>query len=205
MAPWRKNISVQQQSNEFPEPPSNNNYALINDDHERLVDSTDLDHNSIGNDGDDTAIDDDGDVAVAATAAAGNSSHSADKFIRTNRPDSIRYNGNYSRLSDSIFVPIKAAGSVEELNQAEAAPKKRKRTLSASSSSSEEDTSTRSVRFNDMAEVRELSPLEATEALMSRLSYSASVRMHRQKSHHRTARIALMFAVLVIEERDIES
>ena len=37
---------------------------------------------------------------------------------------------------------------------------------------------------------------EATEALMSRLSYAASLRVRRQKSHHKTARTALMFCIL---------
>lgn len=42
-----------------------------------------------------------------------------------------------------------------------------------------------------------MSPHEAGEALMSRLSYSASIRVRRQKTNHKTARTALMFCVLV--------
>lgn len=42
-----------------------------------------------------------------------------------------------------------------------------------------------------------MSPHEANEALMSRLSYSASIRIRRQKTNHKTARTALMFCVLV--------
>lgn len=79
-----------------------------------------------------------------------------------------------SNLSDSTFVPIK--GSVTDTES--------------------DDTSTRSVKFNKYAEVKELSPHEASEALMSRLSYSASLRFRRQKTHHKTARTALMFCVL---------
>lgn len=48
-----------------------------------------------------------------------------------------------------------------------------------------------------MAEVREMSAHEATEALMARLSYAASMRIRRQKSHHKTAKTALLFCVLV--------
>lgn len=59
-----------------------------------------------------------------------------------------------------------------------------------------DDSSIKSVRFSKLAEVREMSPHEATEALMSRLSYAASLRVRRQKSHHKTARTALMFCIL---------
>jgi solute carrier family 35, member F5 len=41
-----------------------------------------------------------------------------------------------------------------------------------------------------------MSAAEATEALMSRLSYAASLRVRRQKTHHKTARTALMFCIL---------
>lgn len=56
----------------------------------------------------------------------------------------------------------------------------------------------KTVRFSKLAEVREMSANEATEALMSRLSYTASLRVRRQKSNHKTARTALMFCLLVI-------
>lgn len=79
-----------------------------------------------------------------------------------------------SNLSDSTFVPIKGTQTDE----------------------SGDDVSVRSVKFNKYAEVRELSPHEANEAIMSRLSYSASLRFKRQKTHHKTARTALMFCVL---------
>lgn len=60
-----------------------------------------------------------------------------------------------------------------------------------------DDSSIRSVRFSKLAEVREMSAHEATEALMARLSYTASMRISRQKSHHKTAKTALLFCVLV--------
>lgn len=60
-----------------------------------------------------------------------------------------------------------------------------------------DDSSIRSVRFSKLAEVREMSPNDANEALMSRLSYAASMRIRRQKTNHKTARTALMFCVLV--------
>lgn len=80
-----------------------------------------------------------------------------------------------SNLSDSTFIPIKGTQTDTE---------------------SGDDISIRSVKFNAYAEVRELSPHEANEALLSRLSYSASMRFKRQKTHHKTARTALMFCVL---------
>lgn len=82
-----------------------------------------------------------------------------------------------SSLSDSTFVPIKTPEQV--------------------SGTESDDSSIRSVRFNKLAEVREMSPHEASDALMSRLSYSASIRFRRQKTHHKTARTALMFCILV--------
>lgn len=75
-------------------------------------------------------------------------------------------------LSDSTFVPIKTPETESD------------------------DSSIRSVRFSKLAEVREMSAAEATEALMSRLSYAASLRVRRQKTHHKTARTALMFCIL---------
>lgn len=79
---------------------------------------------------------------------------------------------NNGTLSDSTFVPIKTPDTESD------------------------DSSIRSVRFSKLAEVREMSAAEATEALMSRLSYAASLRVRRQKTHHKTARTALMFCIL---------
>ncbi|XP_059612837.1 solute carrier family 35 member F5 [Phlebotomus argentipes] len=89
--------------------------------------------------------------------------------------DSVFAGGVTSSLSDSSFVPVKVEGV---------------------SGTDSDDSSIRSVRFSKMAEVREMSPHDASEALMSRLSYSASLRIRRQKSHHKTARTALMFSIL---------
>lgn len=101
--------------------------------------------------------------------------------------DSCFSNGNYQlvenssedehfysngSLSDSTFVPIKAPDSESD------------------------ESNARSVRFSKLAEVREMSAAEATEALMSRLSYSASLRVRRAKTYHKTARTALMFCIL---------
>lgn len=64
-----------------------------------------------------------------------------------------------SVISEPTFVPVKAeeeANVIPELGSLE--------------------TSTKSVRFNGVVEVRELSPNEAVDALMARLSYSASIR-----------------------------
>lgn len=90
--------------------------------------------------------------------------------------DNFFTNGN--SLSDSTYVPIKNGGHV--------------------SGTESDDSGIRSVRFSKLAEVREMSPNEATEALMSRLSYAASMRIRRQKTNHKTARTALMFCILVI-------
>lgn len=81
--------------------------------------------------------------------------------------------------SDSTFVPIKA----EQISGAES-----------------DDSSVRSVRFSKLAEVREMSAHEATEALLSRLSYAASLRVRSQSTHNHTARTALLFCILVSEE-----
>lgn len=78
--------------------------------------------------------------------------------------------------SDSTYVPLKA----DQISGTES-----------------DDSSIRSVRFSKLAEVREMSPNEATEALLSRLSYAASLRVRSQKTHNKTARTALMFCILV--------
>lgn len=101
----------------------------------------------------------------------GCSSNSNYQLVETSSEDENFFsNGS---LSDSTFVPIKTPDS-----------------------ESEDSSFARSVRFNKLAEVREMSAAEATEALMSRLSYSASLRVRRAKTHHKTARVALMFCIL---------
>ncbi|EDW01662.1 solute carrier family 35 member F5 [Drosophila grimshawi] len=96
--------------------------------------------------------------------------------------DEENYYTNQAALSDSTFVPIRVAnpGSIPGV-------------LSGAES---DDSSVRSVRFCKMAEVREMSAHEATDALMARLSYAASMRIRRQKTHHKTAKTALLFCLL---------
>lgn len=86
------------------------------------------------------------------------------------------YYATQGSLSDPTYVPIRTPG-----------------TLSGTES---DDSGIRIVRFNKMAEVREMSAHEATEALMSRLSYAASLRIRRQRTHHKTAKTALLFSIL---------
>lgn len=97
-------------------------------------------------------------------------------LVESNTEEDNFYENESNNLSDATFVPIKTHETV--------------------SGNESDDSSIRSVRFSKLAEVREMSPNEATEALMSRLSYSASLRVRRQKSHHKTARTALMFCIL---------
>ncbi|KAM7345601.1 solute carrier family 35 member F5 [Cochliomyia hominivorax] len=91
------------------------------------------------------------------------------------------YYSHHPSLSDPTFVPIRSAASING------------GTISGTES---DDSSIRSVRFSKMAEVREMSAHEATEALMARLSYAASIRIRRQTSHNKTAKTALMFCIL---------
>ncbi|XP_036213865.2 solute carrier family 35 member F5 isoform X1 [Bactrocera oleae] len=90
--------------------------------------------------------------------------------------DDENYYATNPSLSDPTFIPIRSSGAI--------------------SGTESDDSSIRSVRFSKLAEVREMSAHEATEALMARLSYAASIRIHRQKSHHKTAKTALLFCVL---------
>ncbi|XP_075169361.1 solute carrier family 35 member F5 [Haematobia irritans] len=91
------------------------------------------------------------------------------------------YYSHHPSLSDPTFVPIRSAASIGN---------------GPISGTESDDSSIRSVRFSKLAEVREMSAHEATEALMARLSYTASMRINRQKSHHKTAKTALLFCVL---------
>lgn len=84
--------------------------------------------------------------------------------------------------SNPIFVPINGSSNSADGNV---------------SGSESDESSVRSVRFSKLAEVREMSAHEATEALLARLSYAASIRMRRHKSNHKTAKLALLFSVVV--------
>ncbi|KAH8413755.1 hypothetical protein KR222_007377 [Zaprionus bogoriensis] len=94
--------------------------------------------------------------------------------------DDENYYSNQAALGDPTFVPIRVANPSNGV-------------LSGTES---DDSSVRSVRFCKMAEVREMSAHEATDALMARLSYAASMRIRRQKTHHKTAKTALLFCLL---------
>lgn len=89
--------------------------------------------------------------------------------------------------SDPTFVPIKTPDHCDR-----------------SSGTESDDSSIRSVRFSKLAEVRHMSETDATEALLARLSYQASLRagehVRRQAnkfSVQKVAKIALMFCLLV--------
>lgn len=89
--------------------------------------------------------------------------------------------------SDPTFVPIKTPEHCDR-----------------SSGTESDDSSIRSVRFSKLAEVRHMSECDATEALLARLSYQASVRAgeHAKRqankfSVQKVAKIALMFCLLV--------
>ncbi|TDG47754.1 hypothetical protein AWZ03_005898 [Drosophila navojoa] len=94
--------------------------------------------------------------------------------------DEENYYSNQASLGDSTFVPIRVANPINGMV----------------SGTESDDSSVRSVRFCKMAEVREMSAHEATDALMARLSYAASMRIKRQKTHHKTAKTALLFCLL---------
>lgn len=92
---------------------------------------------------------------------------------------------SFLRQSDPTFIPINCSGGGTPSGD------------DNGSGTESDDSSVRSVRFSKLAEVREMSAHEATEALMARLSYAASMRMKRHKSNHKTAKLALVFCILV--------
>ncbi|XP_014205867.1 solute carrier family 35 member F5 [Copidosoma floridanum] len=103
-------------------------------------------------------------------------------FIDPNVEDDNFYSEGSTSLSDPTFVPVKS---------------------DRSSGTESDDSSVRSVRFSKFAEVRHMSENDATEALLARLSYQASVRAgERAKrqankfSIQKVVKIALMFCFL---------
>ncbi|ALC42011.1 CG8195 [Drosophila busckii] len=100
--------------------------------------------------------------------------------IMEQHADEENYYSNQAALSDPTFVPIRVANPINGVQ----------------SGTESDDSSVRSVRFSKLAEVREMSAHEATDALMARLSYAASMRIRRQKTHHKTAKTALLFCLL---------
>ncbi|EZA62149.1 hypothetical protein DMN91_011920 [Ooceraea biroi] len=106
-------------------------------------------------------------------------------FIDPNVEDDNFYSEANTSLSDPTFVPIKTPDHCDR-----------------SSGTESDDSSIRSVRFSKLAEVRHMSESDATEALLARLSYQASVRAgeHARRqankfSVQKVAKIALMFCV----------
>ncbi|KAH8253356.1 hypothetical protein KR032_005027 [Drosophila birchii] len=102
--------------------------------------------------------------------------------------DDENYYSNQAVLGDPTYVPIRSPHLMATANG--------NVSTNSLSGSESDDTSVRSVRFSKMAEVREMSAHEATDALMARLSYAASLRIRRQKTHHKTAKTALLFCLL---------
>ncbi|KAL2717874.1 solute carrier family 35 member F5-like [Vespula squamosa] len=106
-------------------------------------------------------------------------------FIDPNVEDDNFYTEANTSLSDPTFVPIKTPDHCER-----------------SSGTESDDSSIRSVRFSKLAEVRHMSEIDATEALLARLSYQASIKAgeHAQRqankfSVQKVAKIALMFCL----------
>lgn len=91
-----------------------------------------------------------------------------------------------SVISEPTFVPVKTEDGAKNVPELDAL-----------------ESSTKSVRFNGVVEVRELSPNEAVDALMARLSYSASIRAEvatrrcaDRLSVHETVKAAATFSIL---------
>ncbi|XP_074042476.1 solute carrier family 35, member F5 isoform X1 [Leptinotarsa decemlineata] len=91
-------------------------------------------------------------------------------------------------LSNPVFVPVKTP---------------ERENLDRGSGTESDDSTVRSVRFNKLAEVRHMSESEATEALLARLSYQASLRAGEIAKRAasklpavRIAKIALIFCLL---------
>lgn len=92
-----------------------------------------------------------------------------------------------ARLSNPIYVPIKTD-----------------RDLDKSSGTESDDSSLRSVRFSKVAEVRQLSEIEASDALMARLGYQAYLRANEIAKRanlrlpvHQVSKLAFVFCLLV--------
>lgn len=107
-------------------------------------------------------------------------------YIDPNAEDENFYTEANTSLSDPTYVPIK----FPELGD-------------RSSGTESDDSSVKSVRFSKLAEVRHMSETDATEALLARLSYQASVRAgevaRRAASKfpiQNVAKIALLFCIL---------
>ncbi|KAH9642505.1 hypothetical protein HF086_008915 [Spodoptera exigua] len=96
--------------------------------------------------------------------------------------DESYFNESTNSLGDSTFVPVRAGETTDS-----------------------DDAAPRAVRFNKVAEVRVMSAAMASEALLARLSWAASVRAteHAQRraaaaATRRHLRLALLFCVPVV-------
>ncbi|XP_063226128.1 solute carrier family 35 member F5 isoform X2 [Bacillus rossius redtenbacheri] len=114
------------------------------------------------------------------------SSSELTKYIEPTTDDENFYSEANTSLSDPTYVPIKFPEPGDK-----------------SSGTESDDSSIRSVRFSKLAEVRHMSEQDATEALLARLSYQASVRAgevaRRAASKfplQTVAKIAFMFCLL---------
>lgn len=106
--------------------------------------------------------------------------------VDTEQEDENYYTDNNSRLSNPVYVPVKTPE------------------LDRNSGTESDDSSVRSVRFNKLAEVRHMSETDATEALLARLSYQATLRAGELAKRAaiklpvlRVAKLSLVFCVLV--------
>ncbi|KRT85719.1 hypothetical protein AMK59_987, partial [Oryctes borbonicus] len=98
------------------------------------------------------------------------------------------YSEANTSLSNPTYVPVKTPD---------------KEIVDRNSGTESDDSSIRSVRFNKLAEVRQMSETEATEALLARLSYPASIRAGElarraasRLSVFSIAKLALIFCLL---------
>ncbi|XP_054278091.1 solute carrier family 35 member F5 [Macrosteles quadrilineatus] len=108
-------------------------------------------------------------------------------YIDPDMEDESYYTDANTSLSDPTFVPIKFP----------------ERSDRSSGTESDECSVNRSVRFSKLAEVRHMSETDATEALLARLSYSASLRateMYRRAANkldiEQVCKVASMFCIL---------
>ncbi|XP_018322980.1 solute carrier family 35 member F5 isoform X2 [Agrilus planipennis] len=87
-------------------------------------------------------------------------------IIDNNLEDDNFYHDSHSSLSNPVYVPVKISD---------------RDNIDKSSGTESDDTCTKSVRFNKLAEVRQMSELEAAEAMMARLPYHASAKAEHGK------------------------
>lgn len=114
-------------------------------------------------------------------------------YIDPDQEDENYYSEANSSLSNPIYVPVKTP---------------ERENVDKSSGTESDDSTIRSVRFNKLAEVRHMSEIDATEALLARLSYQASLRAGEIAKNEavklpvlKVANVALVFCLLVSKNR----